>query len=78
MNLVKLKQKALKLRKDTFNAFLKKKEAHLGGSFSIIETLIVLYNIILTKNDKFILSKAHASYPLCILLNQKGFKKKNF
>ena len=76
MNLVKLKQKASKLRTDTFNAFLKKKEAHLGGSFSIIETLIVLYNIILTKNDKFILSKAHASFPLCILLKQKGFKTK--
>ena len=30
----------------------------------------------MTKNDKFILSKAHASYPLCILLNQKGFKTK--
>ena len=76
MELNDLKLKAKKLRIDTFNQFIKKKEAHLGGSFSIIETLVVLYNLILKKNDKFILSKAHASFPLCILLKEKGFKTK--
>jgi transketolase len=76
MKINELKLKAKKLRIDTFNQFIKKKEAHLGGSFSIIETLVVLYNLILKKNDKFILSKAHASFPLCILLNEKGFKTK--
>jgi transketolase N-terminal domain/subunit len=35
--------KALKLRQDTFLAFIKKGEAHLGGSFSLIEILIILY-----------------------------------
>jgi len=74
MNYKKLIGKAQKLRQDTFLSFIKKGEAHLGGSFSIIEILITLYDIILKKNDKFILSKAHASYPLCILLQQKGFK----
>ena len=34
---VSLKEKAKKLRIDTFNAFIKKGEAHLGGSFSCIE-----------------------------------------
>ena len=34
-----LVDKALKLRQDTFNAFIKHGEAHLGGSFSIIEIL---------------------------------------
>jgi len=28
------------------------------------------------KNDKFILSKAHASFPLCILLKEKGLNPK--
>ena len=65
--------KALKLRQDTFNAFIEHGEAHLGGSFSIIEMLIALYEIILKQDDKFILSKAHASFPLCILLKEKGF-----
>lgn len=67
---------AKKLRQKTLLEFIKKGEAHLGGSFSMIECLIVVYYLILKKNDKFILSKAHASYPLCILLREKGFKTK--
>ena len=69
-------KKAHRLRVKTFNAFLKKKEAHLGGSFSIIETLIILFDLIIDKKDKFILSKSHASFPLCIILREKGFKTK--
>ena len=68
-------KKAHRLRVKTFNAFLKK-EAHLGGSFSIIETLIILFDLIIDKKDKFILSKSHASFPLCIILREKGFKTK--
>ena len=71
-----LKDKALKLRQDTFKEFIKKGEAHLGGSFSMIEILVALYEKVLTKKDKFLLSKAHASFPLCILLRSKGFKTK--
>ena len=76
MNIQKLNKKALKLRQNTFNAFIKKGEAHLGGSFSIIEILIAIYKKILKKNDKFILSKSHSSFPLCILLRENGFKTK--
>jgi transketolase len=64
--------KALKLRQKTFEAFIQHGEAHLGGSFSMIEMLIALYEVILKDNDKFILSKAHASFPLCLLLKEKG------
>ena len=67
---------ANKLRQDTFNAFIEKGEAHLGGSFSMIEMLLALYEAIMKKNDKFILSKAHASFPLCILLKEKGLNPK--
>ena len=76
MNTKLLKDKALKLRQDTFKEFIKKGEAHLGGSFSMIEILITMYEKVLTKKDKFLLSKAHASFPLCILLRSKGFKTK--
>ena len=72
MNLSNLSNKAKKLRIDTFDAFIKKGEAHLGGSFPIIEILLSIYEIFLKKNDKFILSKSHSSFPLCILLKQKG------
>ena len=47
MNYKYLKKEAENLRKETFLEFIRKGEAHLGGSFSIIETLIVLYNKIL-------------------------------
>ena len=32
-----LEEQALKLRQKTFQAFIDKKEAHLGGSFSIVK-----------------------------------------
>ena len=64
---------AKKLRQDTFSAFIEHGEAHLGGSFSMIEMLIALYEVVLKQDDKFILSKAHASFPLCLLLKEKGY-----
>ena len=42
-----LVEKAKKLRRDTFNAFVAHGEAHLGGSFSIIEMLLTLYEKVL-------------------------------
>lgn len=71
-----LKKIAFNLRQKTFQAFIDKKEAHLGGSFSMIEIIICLYQKILKKNDKFILSKAHASFPLCLILREKGLRPK--
>ena len=68
--------KAAKLRRDTLLMFEKKGEAHLGGSFSMIEIIISLYKKILKKNDKFILSKSHASFPLCILLKENKLNPK--
>ena len=65
--------KAQELRQKTFHAFVERGEAHLGGSFSIIEILLALYEMVLQEEDKFILSKAHASFPLCLLLHEKGF-----
>ena len=76
MKYEKLIKKASNLRKLTFLAFIKKGEAHIGGSFSMIEILVTLFEVFIKKNDKFILSKAHSSFPLCILLREKGFKTK--
>ena len=71
-----LTAQAADLRRRTFEAFVEQGEAHLGGSFSIIETLIALYEVVMSNEDKFILSKAHASFPLCILLRGKGLEPK--
>ena len=43
MNFKSLEEKAKNLRQKTFLAFIEKGEAHLGGSFSMIEILIYLY-----------------------------------
>ena len=67
-----LVNRAKKLRQDTFMAFVEHGEAHLGGSFSMIEILIALFEEIMVNEDKFILSKAHASFPLCLVLKEKG------
>ena len=72
MSYHELIDKAEKLRRDTFLAFVEHGEAHLGGSFSMIEVLIAVYEELLKEDDKFILSKAHASFPLCLLLQNKG------
>tara|TARA_B100001964_G_scaffold169956_1_gene186935 strand:- start:617 stop:1366 length:750 start_codon:yes stop_codon:yes gene_type:complete len=71
-----LVNRAKKLRQDTFMAFVEHGEAHLGGSFSMIEILIALFQEIMVNEDKFILSKAHASFPLCLVLKEKGLNPK--
>ena len=76
MNIKKLKDIAYDLRVKTLKACILNQEAHLGGSYSIIEILVLLYYQVLHKNDKFILSKSHASYPLCIILNDLGYDTK--
>jgi transketolase len=72
MNYKQFVNQAHRLRCETFIAFAEHGEAHLGGSFSMIEGLIALYESVLEADDKFILSKAHASFPMCLLLRQKG------
>ena len=67
---------AAQLRRETFLAFVEHGEAHLGGSFSLIEALVALYSTVLEDNDKFILSKAHASFPFCLLLRNHGLHPK--
>ncbi len=76
MNLLDLQGQANHLRQKTFQAFYDHGEAHLGGSFSMIEILISLYEEVMEPDDQFILSKAHASFPLCLLLQEKGLHPK--
>ena len=42
----------------------------------MIEILVYLFEKVLKRKDKFILSKSHASFPLCIILKEKGFNPK--
>jgi len=69
-------RKAKKLRREVLDLAMEKKEAHLGGSFSIIEMMISLYEKKLTADDKFILSKGHCCFPQYLLLREKGYNPK--
>ena len=50
----------------------KAKSSHIGSCLSIVEILAVLYNNILKKKDRFILSKGHAALALYCTLYQKN------
>jgi transketolase len=57
----------------------KAKSSHIGSCLSIVEILAVLYNKILKKNDRFILSKGHAALALyCTLYQEKYISLKKF
>ncbi len=64
--------KAKELRRKVLDLGLEQGEAHIGGCFSEIEILITLYDLIMEKDDKFILSKGHCSHPMYLLLREKG------
>jgi len=65
-------KRANELRKKVLDLVAQTGEGHLGGSFSEIEILISLYDIILEEEDQFILSKGHAYLPLYLLLKERG------
>lgn len=71
-----LEQKAKKHRKHIINLAMKTGLSHIGGSFSAVEILISLYDEIMKKGDKFILSKGHSCLGFYLLLQEKGFSPK--
>jgi len=77
-----LRQQAKQLRKDILDITFWAGGAHVGGSLSIVEILVLLYEKYLTidpKNpsmedrDRFLLSKGHAGAGLAPLLARKGY-----
>lgn len=71
--LEELEKKSKWLRRETIRLAGENHGYHFGGSFSASEILISLYEFILKENDKFILSKGHACFPLYVLLKEKGY-----
>ena len=56
-----------KYRRKMLEAAVKGNRGHLGGSFSCIEILMAIHNV-MGKNDEFILSKGHSAIALYSLL----------
>ncbi len=71
-----LEEKSKKIKRDILDLVTKRGEGHIGGAFSIVDMVISLYDFILTKEDKFILSKGHAWLPLYFLLKERGLNPK--
>ena len=72
-----LTERGKELRIKVLDLAVEKAGGHLGGSFSEIEILLALFDSVLkNKENKFILSKGHACYPLYILLRERGFNPK--
>jgi transketolase len=60
------------IRTNILNFTYKAKSSHIGSCLSIVEILAVLYNSVLKKKDRFILSKGHAALALyCTLFEYK-------
>jgi len=65
----------MKIKNELIKQILKisnrSKEGHIGSSLSILDILYVLYDrFILGTDDKFVLSKGHASLALYVILNE--------
>jgi len=82
----KLKSKAFSLRKDIIEMIYRAKTGHIGGDFSCVDILNVLYNSQMDvtpenfneiNHDHFILSKGHSVEALYAVLADKGFFPKS-
>jgi len=71
-----LAERGKQIRRETLDLGTKNGGYHFGGSFSAVEILVALYDVILTDDDRFILSKGHACWPLYVLLRERGFTPK--
>ncbi len=71
-----LNERSKYIRRETFKLSKANGGCHFGGTFSCVEILINLYDHILTKNDRFILSKGHACWAYYVLLREKGLNPK--
>ncbi len=72
-NLNYLENRAKTLRRSFIDLAKEKRESHIGGSLSMIELILSVYDVFLKSEDKFILSKGHSSFPLYLLLRERGY-----
>ena len=71
-----LNERSKQVRRDTLTLSKANGGYHYGGSFSCTEILIALYDHVLQPEDKFILSKGHACWPMYVLLRERGYRPK--
>lgn len=86
MNEIQLKEKATALRLDILEMIYRANTGHIGGDYSVLDTLVCLYNGVMNispetqddpNRDRFIMSKGHAVEALYAVLADKGFFDRN-
>lgn len=70
---MKLNSRSKQVRRDAISLSKANGGYHYGGSFSCAEILINLWDHILSKSDRFILSKGHGCWVYYVLLRESGF-----
>ncbi len=82
MNTDELRRLAYKIRKHVLVMTNRARSSHIGSNYSMVELLVVLYNVILrvdpsrpewAERDRFILSKGHACAAFYAVLAERGF-----
>jgi len=68
-----LQNRSKQIRRETLMLGTQNGGYHFGGSFSVIEILVCLYDIIMNEDDRFILSKGHACWPWYVILRERGY-----
>lgn len=71
--ITELLERSKQVRRETLNLGVNNGGYHFGGSFSAVEILVALYDVVLKEEDKFILSKGHACWPWYVLLRDRGY-----
>jgi transketolase len=77
-----LTEVARRVRQRVLQMFVTSGKGHYGGCFSVVETLVILYDKVMRvdpsavscpNRDRLILSKGHANAALCAVLGHCGF-----
>lgn len=71
-----LEEKSDELRRDTFNLAVEYKDMHIASALSIVDILTGLYDSVMKKEDRFILSKGHGCISFYSILRKKRYNPK--
>jgi len=71
-----LNERSKQVRWDTITLSAANGGYHYGGCFSYVEILIALFDHVMGPDDRFILSKGHACWPLYVVLRERGLNPK--
>lgn len=67
-----LSERGKQIRRDTLILARENGGYHFGGCFSCTEIISSPYDLVMEKNDVFLLSKGHACWPLYVILKEQG------